>query len=245
MFCSKCGKQLNDDAKFCNNCGASVGVGNTQQNTYQTNNTQSWQSQVNNMQNIQAHQFNNQLPTYDIKIKGFKGVFRDIVNKQFNYIRLALLLAIFVFYYLGEIFWFGLLLEFIAAISFIIINLLNRKTVFIDTNKGIIYLNRKAMFDFIKKQANISDIKEVRIEKFKVGIKNAKNPHDFLFGCGKFDNVSLIDNNGKRILSVQFFKNGNSEEYINALGNMAQVLNRYDIVFNTDNELKNDLKLLS
>ena len=175
MFCSKCGTQLNDDAKFCNNCGASVGVGNTQQNTYQTNNTQSGQSQVNNMQNIQAHQFNNQLPTYDIKIKGFKGVFRDIVNKQFNYIRLALLLAIFVFYYLGEIFWFGLLLEFIAAISFIIINLLNRKTVFIDTNKGIIYLNRKAMFDFIKKQANISDIKEITDYDKNVFISTLKN----------------------------------------------------------------------
>ena len=26
MFCSKCGTQLNDDAKFCNNCGASVGA---------------------------------------------------------------------------------------------------------------------------------------------------------------------------------------------------------------------------
>ena len=173
--------QLKEDAKFCNNCGASAGGGNAQQNTFQTNNTQSSQSQINNIKNIQA----NQLPTYDIKIKRVKGVFRDIVNKQFNYIRLALFLAIFIFHYLVEIFWFGLLLEFIAAISIIIINLLNRKTVFIDTNKGIIYLNRKAMFDFIKKQANISDIKEVRIEKFKVGIKNAKNPHEFFIWMRK------------------------------------------------------------
>ena len=78
----------------------------------------------------------------------------------------------------------------------------------------------------------------VLIMKLQVNIQNC-------YGIGKFDNVSLIDNNGKRILSVQFFKNGNSEEYINALGNMAQILKRNDIVFYTDNELKNDLKLLS
>lgn len=29
-FCSKCGAQLNDDAKFCPKCGASVGADNTQ-----------------------------------------------------------------------------------------------------------------------------------------------------------------------------------------------------------------------
>ena len=26
MFCSKCGTQLNEDAKFCNNCGERLGT---------------------------------------------------------------------------------------------------------------------------------------------------------------------------------------------------------------------------
>ena len=29
MFCSSCGTQLSDDAQFCSNCGARVGVANT------------------------------------------------------------------------------------------------------------------------------------------------------------------------------------------------------------------------
>ena len=29
MFCSSCGTQLSDDARFCSNCGARVGVANT------------------------------------------------------------------------------------------------------------------------------------------------------------------------------------------------------------------------
>lgn len=49
----------------------------------------------------------------------------------------------------------------------------------------------------------------------------------------------------KEYYRFNFLKMAISEEYINALGNMAQILNRNDIVFYTDNELKNDLKLLS
>ena len=40
MFCSKCGTQLNEDAKFCNNCGERIVVNSTQNNeTFQNNTT--------------------------------------------------------------------------------------------------------------------------------------------------------------------------------------------------------------
>ena len=40
MFCSKCGTQLNDDAKFCNNCGERIITNSTQNNyTFQNNTT--------------------------------------------------------------------------------------------------------------------------------------------------------------------------------------------------------------
>ena len=40
MFCSKCGTQLNEDAKFCNNCGERIITNSTQNNeTFQNNTT--------------------------------------------------------------------------------------------------------------------------------------------------------------------------------------------------------------
>ena len=40
MFCSKCGTQLNEDAKFCNNCGERIITNSTQNNETFQNNTQ-------------------------------------------------------------------------------------------------------------------------------------------------------------------------------------------------------------
>ncbi len=37
MNCTKCGKQLNDDAKFCDSCGASIGAPVHEYNTYKQN----------------------------------------------------------------------------------------------------------------------------------------------------------------------------------------------------------------
>lgn len=237
MFCSKCGTQINEGAKFCTNCGASIvnNSANTQTNQSINNTASNTQFSTNNI-------VANNLPTFDIKVKGIK----DIVNKKFNYIRLTALALVFIGYALTNVsFGLGMLIEFASFIALIVINVMNPKSIFIDTNKGIISANRNAKFDFIKKNINISDIREIKIEKFKITFKDAKSPHDFIFSVGKFENVSLIDFNGNRILSTQFFKHANLEEYTNALKSMCQSLNRNDIIFNSDDNLQNDIKLIS
>ncbi|MCZ9997718.1 hypothetical protein OFR29_05800 [Brachyspira hyodysenteriae] len=99
-------------------------------------------------------------------------------------------------------------------------------------------------FNFLKEKVNISEIKEVRIEKYNMPFILGYNIFDLLLSSRKFDNVSLMNDKGERILSTQFVKKGNVNEYIDALKNMCNILNRNDIVFTVDNEVKKDSECL-
>lgn len=50
MFCSKCGTQLNEDAKFCNNCGERIITNSTQNNETFQNNTTNTENMESNKQ---------------------------------------------------------------------------------------------------------------------------------------------------------------------------------------------------
>ena len=52
MFCSKCGTQLNEDAKFCNNCGERIIVNSTQNNETFQNNTTNVENTESNKQSF-------------------------------------------------------------------------------------------------------------------------------------------------------------------------------------------------
>lgn len=132
----------------------------------------------------------------------------------------------------------------LGIIAPIIITILNPKGIFIDLVNGVIISNKEAKFNYFKETINISNIKEVKIEKYKIGWLHVSNPFDFLFATGQFDNISLIDDKGDKLLSTQIYKPNNAKSYIDALKNMCQILNRNDITFTVDNEIKKDLKYL-
>lgn len=52
MFCSKCGTQLNEDAKFCNNCGERIITNSTQNNETFQNNTTNVENTESNKQSF-------------------------------------------------------------------------------------------------------------------------------------------------------------------------------------------------
>ncbi|MCZ9989361.1 zinc ribbon domain-containing protein [Brachyspira hyodysenteriae] len=87
MFCQKCGTQINDDAKFCTNCGASISIASNtnmvneqMQNNNAYNNPQfqnNAQMQNNTqIQNNTQNTVNFNVKNFYIKIKGFKSGFR-------------------------------------------------------------------------------------------------------------------------------------------------------------------------
>ncbi|MCZ9989360.1 hypothetical protein OFQ66_05795 [Brachyspira hyodysenteriae] len=96
------------------------------------------------------------------------------------------------------------LLLSVAAI--IIITVLNPKGIFIDLVNGEIISNKNMKFNFLKEKVNISEIKEVRIEKYNMPFILGYNIFDLLLSSRKFDNVSLMNDKGERILSTQFVK---------------------------------------
>lgn len=248
MFCSKCGTQLNDDAKFCNNCGNALQQPNSNQNSAQQSQMGDYQIlQQNNRsgnyqfnQSIYQNQFTGNAQNFYVKIRGFKTGIDCAINwVQF----FAFIIPLGLGFLLDSDGSKGILLVcvFISIIAMILSRVLNPQGIFIDTSKGIIISNKEMKLNFLKKTINISDIKEVIIEKYKIPFLLGYNIFDMLFSSRKFDNVSLKDDSGKRILSTQFIKDGNKDEYIQALQNAFNILGRNDIIFKVDNQIKNNL----
>lgn len=241
MFCKNCGTQINDDAKFCTNCGTNISIGN---NTNTLNNEQIQNNNAyNDSQYSNQNYLNFNVKNFYIKIKGFKSGLDSTYNwLQYGSFLVPIILAFIVEFILGEAnFGFFILL---AIAALIIITVLNPKGIFIDLINKQIISNKNMKFNFLKEKVNIDEIKEIKIEKYSVPFILGYNIFDLLLSSRKFDNVSLINDKGERILSTQFVKKGNVNEYIDALKNMCNILNRNDIVFTIDNEVKRGFECL-
>ncbi|MDA0040719.1 zinc ribbon domain-containing protein [Brachyspira hyodysenteriae] len=216
MFCQKCGTQINDDAKFCTNCGASISIASNtnmvneqMQNNNAYNNPQfqnNAQMQNNTqIQNNTQNTVNFNVKNFYIKIKGFKSGLDSVYNWiQYGAFIVPILLAFIIEFLFGETNWGFFSLLSVAAI--IIITVLNPKGIFIDLVNGEIISNKNMKFNFLKEKVNISEIKEVRIEKYNMPFILGYNIFDLLLSSRKFDNVSLMNDKGERILSTQFVK---------------------------------------
>lgn len=190
MFCSKCGKEINDNVKFCPNCGNTIG-GSITSNT------------INNPN----------ISTNEIFIKGYRCA-EDTAYYAFTYfLPLAiLLLGVWIWQYSG----FGLVLALVGFILAFIIRKIFKRSIKYDSSTKSFIKNPSCKLKFAIKSISLDKIQKVRIRYVKKGYLDGQYS---LNDMGKFYVISFDSANKEESLSVWSIKKGNLDKFIPIIEN--------------------------
>lgn len=190
MFCSKCGKEINDNVKFCPNCGNTIG-GSITSNT------------INNPN----------ISTNEIFIKGYRCA-EDTPYYAFTYfLPLAiLLLGIWIWQYSG----FGLVLALVGFILAFIIRKIFKRSIKYDSSTKSFIKNPSCKLKFAIKSISLDKIQKVRIRYVKKGYLDGQYS---LNDMGNFYVISFDSANKEESLSVWSIKKGNLDDFIPIIEN--------------------------
>ena len=194
MFCSKCGKEINDNVKFCPNCGNAIGKEDSPNTSSSTI--------------INSNNSNN-----EIFIQGYRCA-EDTPYYAFTYfLPLAiLLLGVWICEYTG----FGVVLALVGFVLAFFIRKIFKRSIKYDSSTKSFIKNPSCKLKFAIRSISLDKIQKVRIRYVKKGYLDGKYS---LNDMGKFYVISFDSENKEESLSVWSIKKGNLDDFIPIIEN--------------------------
>ncbi|WP_298533117.1 zinc ribbon domain-containing protein [uncultured Treponema sp.] len=194
MFCSKCGAELADNAKFCSNCGNVVKKVMSQTHSGTTS----------------------MISANEVFIRGFKCAGNGMYY-AFSYFTPVILVVLG--FYIAQYTNFGLFLALIGLLAGFLIKKIFKQSILYDESNQTFFYNAHSHLPFTMKSLNIADVKSIRLRYVKIGFGTAKFS---LNDPGKYHVISLDAESPEKSIKVWFPKDGNAEEFIPVLEKAIQ-----------------------
>ncbi|MBR4599992.1 MAG: zinc ribbon domain-containing protein [Treponema sp.] len=194
MFCSKCGAELADNAKFCSNCGNVVKKVMSQTHSGTTS----------------------MISANEVFIRGFKCAGNGMYY-AFSYFTPVILVVLG--FYIAQYTNFGLFLALIGLLAGFLIKKIFKQSILYDESNQTFFYNAHSHLPFTMKSLNIADVKSIRLRYVKIGFGTAKFS---LNDPGKYHVISLDAESPENSIKVWFPKDGNAEEFIPVLEKAIQ-----------------------
>lgn len=194
MFCSKCGAELADNAKFCSNCGNVVKKVMSQTHSGTTS----------------------MISANEVFIRGFKCAGNGMYY-AFSYFTPVILVVLG--FYIAQYTNFGLFLVLIGLLAGFLIKKIFKQSILYDESNQTFFYNAHSHLPFTMKSLNIADVKSIRLRYVKIGFGTAKFS---LNDPGKYHVISLDAESPEKSIKVWFPKDGNAEEFIPVLEKAIQ-----------------------
>lgn len=194
MFCSKCGAELADNAKFCSNCGNVVKKVMSQTHSGTTS----------------------MISANEVFIRGFKCAGNGMYY-AFSYFTPVILVVLG--FYIAQYTNFGLFLALIGLLAGFLIKKIFKQSILYDESNQTFLYNAHSHLPFTMKSLNIADVKSIRLRYVKIGFGTAKFS---LNDPGKYHVISLDAESPEKSIKVWFPKDGNAEEFIPVLEKAIQ-----------------------
>ena len=181
MFCSKCGKEINDNVKFCPNCGNAIGKEDSPNTSSSTI--------------INSNNSNN-----EIFIQGYRCA-EDTPYYAFTYfLPLAiLLLGVWIWEYTG----FGVVIALVGFVLAFFIRKIFKRSIKYDSSTKSFIKNPSCKLKFAIRSISLDKIQKVRIRYVKKGYLDGQYS---LNDMGKFYVISFDSTNKEESLSVWSIK---------------------------------------
>ena len=194
MFCSKCGKEINDNVKFCPNCGNAIGKEDSPNTSSSTI--------------INSNNSNN-----EIFIQGYRCA-EDTPYYAFTYfLPLAiLLLGVWIWEYTG----FGVVIALVGFVLAFFIRKIFKRSIKYDSSTKSFIINPSCKLKFAIRSISLDKIQKVRIRYVKKGYLDGQYS---LNDMGKFYVISFDSTNKEESLSVWSIKKGNLDNFIPIIEN--------------------------
>lgn len=194
MFCSKCGKEINDNVKFCPNCGNAIGKEDSPNTSSSTI--------------INSNNSNN-----EIFIQGYRCA-EDTPYYAFTYfLPLAiLLLGVWIWEYTG----FGVVIALVGFVLAFFIRKIFKRSIKYDSSTKSFIKNPSCKLKFAIRSISLDKIQKVRIRYVKKGYLDGQYS---LNDMGKFYVISFDSTNKEESLSVWSIKKGNLDNFIPIIEN--------------------------
>ena len=194
MFCSKCGKEINDNVKFCPNCGNAIGKEDSPNTSSSTI--------------INSNNSNN-----EIFIQGYRCA-EDTPYYAFTYfLPLAiLLLGVWIWEYTG----FGVVIALVGFVLAFFIRKIFKRSIKYDSSTKSFIKNPSCKLKFAIRSISLDKIQKVRIRYVKKGYLDGQYS---LNDMGKFYVISFDSTNKEESLSVWSIKKGNLDDFIPIIEN--------------------------
>ena len=234
MFCSKCGAEIENGAKFCQKCGTAVeGAGvETTSNGAGSNTAGRTLAGTNSSVNLKK----------EVTIKGSKWYINRKYQLFVDLLPLVGLLFAYIFFEI-EVLAVGFIFLIATLVFEIICRKIFKQSVIYDDSKKAFLINENSHLSFAKREIKLSELKDIKIRNVKVtgkstkaALKNNIFVRSLLPYGGKYSLVAFNTQKFEEGLEIYFSKKGNIEELIPIIEEVVKS-NQVNITLDKKDEL--------